>query len=167
MTGIASQCARALWNLHLPKASVAGTRSLYCGSRELQRVLTSPAIQRSEKLAVISRVFPDDMQPFLQTLCDLDQISVLPDVLDAYDTLQAQAAGELQATLLYVQRPSEAQLAAMQEMLCQKHGAKSVRLNLQESPQLLGGYVLRVGDVQYDDSFKTKLAALQGSLSKV
>ena len=45
----------------------------------------------------------------------------------------------------------------MKELLCKTYGKNSVELSMQEAPELIGGFVLQTGDVEYDYSLSGQL----------
>ena len=56
--------------------------------------------------------------------------------------------------------PDEAQIAGIKAFLCREYGKKEVQLTMAAHPELLGGFVLRTGDMEYDYSLKEQLADL-------
>lgn len=60
----------------------------------------------------------------------------------------------------YVTRPDEEQLAGIREFLCREYKKKDVQLEMAAAPELMGGFVLKTGDVEYDYSLKGQLERL-------
>ena len=73
------------------------------------------------------------------------------------DEKSREAAGILSAKLRYVTEPDAAEVKAMKELLCKTYGKNSVELSMQEDPELIGGFVLQTGDVEYDYSLSGQL----------
>ena len=66
--------------------------------------------------------------------------------------------------LEYVTPLTEAQLAAMKKMICAKTGEPEVQLELKQNPALLGGFVLHIGDDEYDRSMRASIRNMRKSL---
>ena len=62
--------------------------------------------------------------------------------------------------------PSPEQLEEMEQFLCKKYKKKIVKLEKKQVPELIGGFVLRTGNYQFDWSYAGRLKALQQKLVK-
>ena len=53
--------------------------------------------------------------------------------------------------------PDAAEVKDMKELLCKTYGKNSEELSMQKDPELIGGFVLQAGDVEYDYSLSGQL----------
>ena len=67
--------------------------------------------------------------------------------------------------VLCVEPPSAEQTEKMRAFVKKKFGAANVELDIAVQPDLLGGFILRCGDCEYDRSVKGKLDKLQQKLT--
>ena len=74
--------------------------------------------------------------------------------------------GILKAELLYVTRPAEEQENKMKEFLRSQFSAREVELTLTEDKSLVGGFVLRAGDREYDWSLIGRYKKLKQKLTR-
>ena len=70
----------------------------------------------------------------------------------------------LKASLTYAVRPDETRIEELKRMLMDSYHATDVVLEEKEDSELLGGYILRVGDNIYDNSVKSAFGRLEKNL---
>lgn len=157
---------RVLYELGVSGTAVDEAREIFGRAPELLRVLKSPVASKSGKHRVIDRIFPEEMRNFLKVLCDHQDAAYLEDVFRAYHLCKCRHDGILPATLYYVTKPDQAQLGGMKRVLCETYGTKDVEFTLKEDPGLIGGFVVRVGDVETDWSMKGRLKQLEQILTR-
>ena len=126
--------------------------------------LSNPTIPEAEKFAVIDRIFPASLRTFLKVVCQNGQIDSILDIFSEYQALERQQRHCAHAVLEYVTPLTEAQLAAMKKMICAKTGEPEVQLELKQNPALLGGFVLHIGDDEYDRSMRASIRNMRKSL---
>ena len=61
--------------------------------------------------------------------------------------------------------PDDEQVGQMKEYLKSKYGKEQVELAMHKDPALIGGFVLRVGDMEQDCSMKGRLERLEKRLT--
>ena len=61
--------------------------------------------------------------------------------------------------------PSEEQLEKMEAFLCGRYGAVKAKIQVCREESLLGGFILRVGNDEYDWSIKGRLDRLKQKLT--
>lgn len=164
MTQIASNYAHVLYDMGISKEIMEETKRIFTLTTELLDCLNSPIVPRKEKHAVISLVFPKEMHPILQYMCDHNSISLFQEVYGGYDKIDQERHGSLKATLYYVSEPTKRQKEQFMHFLATKYKKKSVYLLLKECPELLAGFVLRIGDEEIDWSIKGRFEQLQQKL---
>ncbi|WP_143322345.1 ATP synthase F1 subunit delta [Clostridium sp. HBUAS56010] len=157
---------RVLYELSISKTAIEETALVLDTVPELNRALSSPVIAKSSKYRVIERVFPKEMRTFLKVVADRRDMDIVGDIFEAWRGFTAEQEGVLQASLYYVTKPEEEQLKEIKAMLCRKYDKKTVELRLIEDPGLIGGFIIRVGDVETDWSLKGRLRQLEQNIMR-
>ncbi|MDB5269511.1 MAG: synthase subunit delta [Hymenobacter sp.] len=139
-------------------------------SRELRLLLRNPIVKHDKKLAILKAIFEGKVSDmtlrFFTILTDKNRESAIegigPEFLAQYNVLQGiQSAQVTSATPL-----TAASRAEMQALVTKQTGHADVQLSEKVDPELIGGFVLRVGDKQIDDSVRTSLRKLRTSLQE-
>lgn len=166
MTETARIYAIVLYDLKIPGQMVSETAAVFKEQAELKKVLTSPVIPKGSKHAIIEKVFREPefsglMVRFLKKACDAGCIGQMKDIAEAWRLFSLEKGGVMEAELHYVTMPGAAQIAGMKQFLCSRYHKKDVILQLVMQPDLMGGFVLKAGDTEYDYSLKGQLNQLR------
>lgn len=157
---------QVLYELSVPETVIEETALALKNVPELKRALNSPVVARSSKHRIIDRVFPAEIRTFLKVLVDRRDMDLTDDIFKAWRACVSRQEGILEASLIYVTEPEEEQLREIKGMLCKKYGKKDVRLRLIPDPGLIGGFIIRVGDVETDWSLKGRLRELEQKIMR-
>lgn len=157
--------AKVLYSLGLKEESVLRTQKLLEENIELVSIFENPVIERAEKEAIIEAIFDTEIGNFLKVLCENKCFEIFGDICRAYEKMILDSKNILMAQLSFSVRPSDLELEQIKTMICQKYNKADVSLELVEDASLIGGYVLTVGDTEYDKSIKGALQELQKTLS--
>ena len=164
MNGAVTSYATVL--LTLPNASdaVADAQTTFQNCPQLTDALSNPTIPEAEKFAVIDRIFPASLRTFLKVVCQNGQIDSILEIFSEYQALERRQRHCAHAVLEYVTPLTDAQLTAMKKMICAKTGEPEVQLELHQNPELLGGFILHIGDDEYDRSVRSAVRNMRKSL---
>ena len=165
MTQTANNYATVLLELGVTREVVDETKEILSLTQDLPKILKSPVVSKQEKHKLIDRIFPDTMKNFLKVVCDYGEADLLEEIFAAYDVVEAEKNGVLQAKLDYVLEPTEDEVAQMKAYLAGKYHKDKVELALEKKPELIGGFVLRVGYIEEDFSMKGRLNRLERRLA--
>ena len=141
------------------------TKKILGLTEDLPRVLSCPVVSKKEKHGLIEKFFPEEIQNFLKELCDNEHMDVIDDVFVAYQDSYDKANGILRAKMYCAQMPDEVQTAQVKKYLEEKYNKAAVELEFLIQPELLAGFVLRVGDIEEDFSIRGRLNQLQQKLT--
>lgn len=166
MTQIVTNYAVVLYELGITKSAIAETKEIYGQSPELRKVLESPVIRKPEKHKVIERVFDKSMHSFLKVLSDYQSMALLPQILDEYKKVYHQKKDILMATLYYVNKPDKEQEEKILAFLLKHYKKQQVRMVMKQKPELVGGFVVKVGDHEFDYSLRGRFKELEKRLSR-
>ena len=133
----------------------------------LETLLSSPAVNRKRKDAVLAELFEGRATPlfvdFLRLLNRKDRLGLLRLVGIAYRTLRDNQANRLSVVVETAVPLDADQQQALVTTLAETTGKNPVLL-VREKPELIGGLVVRVGDKVYDSSVRSKLRAVRNKL---
>ncbi|MEZ4778139.1 MAG: ATP synthase F1 subunit delta [Flavobacteriaceae bacterium] len=138
-------------------------------SKELRVVLQSPVIKGEDKKEALLQIFSAQSKTthsLMEVLVSNHRIDQLANVALAYTTLYKEAQGVKTAkviTAVPLSESIEKQVLAKVEELT---GSKSVTLENEIDETIIGGFILRVGDLQYNASIANQLSNLKREFSK-
>ena len=158
--------AKVLNELGISKEAVLEAGNIFEKSQELKAALVNPVITKETKHNIIDKVFSEEMRTFLKVVCDHEKMTIVEQIFAAYEELQNQAAGVKTVYLRYTALPSEEQKKGMESFLCRKYGAKRAYIEMKKDDSLIGGFILRVGNDEYDRSTKGRLDRLEQRLTR-
>lgn len=100
---------------------------------------------------------------FLNVLLDKNRIGVVGVITEYYGKLMDEAANIARAEVLVPKPLKSDALNRLKEKLVEMT-SKQVRIEVREDPSLIGGIVVKIGDLVLDGSVKTQLRSLKESL---
>ncbi len=130
---------------------------------ELQNLLESPVIKGEIKKNTLQEVFKGSSeitQGVISTLTDNKRIALLQEVALKYIILHEQLKGE-DVAFVTTAVPLTAELEKKVLAEVAKITGNKVTIQNKIDESILGGFVLRVGDLQYDASIANKLNGLK------
>ncbi|MDD3277710.1 MAG: ATP synthase F1 subunit delta [Lachnospiraceae bacterium] len=161
MTELSISYGVVLYELGLPADAIGTAERILKEVPEVDSILQNPTIDRKVKHSIIQRVFPDEIHNYLKQMCDYEHMSHALEAFEAFHDYEDQQKGRLEATLYYVTKPQEEQEVRMRRFLCEKYGCKDVSLSMVELPDLIGGFILKVGSSEYDWSIRGRMQHLK------
>ena len=102
---------------------------------------------------------------FLRMLSDNGRLGVLPEIAAAYEALRAEAEGRIEVEVRSAQPLGDATRAALQSAL-ERRLSRAVTLANVIDPSLIGGAVIRAGDLVIDGSVHGRLQDLAAALKR-
>jgi F-type H+-transporting ATPase subunit delta len=115
-------------------------------------------------LDVCGEHIDDQARNLVRVLAENRRLDVLPAIAALYERLRAEAEGAVEAELISAVPVKDAHRDKIAQALGRRLG-REVKLTCTEDKSLLGGAVLRAGDLVIDGSVKGKLARLAGTMS--
>lgn len=133
-------------------------------TRELRSFFQSPVISRDKKEAIVKELFHGRISEltlrFMQLLMAKQREGIFSQIVDAYRSMRDEQLGVIRAEARVAVPLDEAGVRQLVSALERLTG-KSVRLQVEQQEDLLGGVVLRVGDTVYDGSVRNQLTNLR------
>jgi len=141
--------------------------STIADSKELQEVLASPVVKGAAKKDILTNIFKESntiTQGVIGMLVDNKRVGLLQEVAQKYIVLNEALKGQniaLVTTAVPLTPELEEKILAK---VTQITGNK-VAIENKIDPSIVGGFVLRVGDLQYDASIANKLNGIRREFS--
>lgn len=132
-------------------------------SEDLNQTLQSPVVRSSDKKAVLLAVFKDAnvaTTNLIDTLIANKRLALLNDVAVSFVQLYNQLR-ESQVALVTTAIPLSDELKIKVLAKVKELTGKEAELENIVDESILGGFILRVGDIQYDASISNKLNKLK------
>ncbi len=172
---VANRYAKSLLDLAIEKKAVdavykdmADFAESCEASQDLVLAMKSPIIKHTDKLAILTKLFKKSFNPIsfaiFEIITNKNRERVLPAIAKQFIGLYADYKGIQKAEVTSSTPLTAAQKSHFAEIV-KKHTGKEVELVEKVDPSLIGGFILRVGDKQIDDSIRRKLNDLKVSLA--
>ncbi|MBF0183845.1 MAG: ATP synthase F1 subunit delta [Magnetococcales bacterium] len=141
---------------------------LFTSLPELRFLLTSPTSESKEQHAILAtylgKANPAEItRNFLRLLVDKRRMSLIESIVVAYNLFMDQRAGKMAVKVKVLVPLTNAQTTQMQSTLSSITG-KSVRLEVDTDPDILGGMVITMGSIMVDYSVRNHLTRLKASM---
>jgi len=146
----------------------AGLIASVCAtSSDFILMLESPVVKTSQKIEALKRIFEGKVNAlslnFLLLIAENKRENYLQGIFRNLEGLYRNEEGIKSAVLTSAQPLSEALVLQVQNVLETEFNAK-VELSQKVDAKLIGGFVLRVDDKQYDASLSTQLKKIREQL---
>ena len=102
---------------------------------------------------------------FIKLLLENDRVAVLPEIADHFEALKAKVENTVDAVITSAVPLSKEQQQAMVASLRKKLG-REINVTTRIDEKLIGGAVIRAGDVVIDGSLRARLEGLANALTK-
>ncbi len=139
------------------------------GSRELQNVLHSPVIKGNDKKEALLKIFSGQSKAtheLIHVLVENKRTPLLAKVaksfIDLYNEEQGVKVAHVITAVPLSQELEKKVMAKVKELT----GSEKVSLKTEIDPEIIGGFILRVGDIQYDASIVNQFRTLKSEFSK-
>ena len=134
----------------------------------MKAALDQPELNHQQKGDLFNQVCADKLNDqgknFVKMLAENDRITLLPDIAVLFHHYQSEADGAVDAELISALDVSDQQVQAIAASLSKRLG-KKVSLTTKIDETLIGGAVIRAGDMVIDGSVRGRLEKLSNTLS--
>ncbi|AVO53161.1 MULTISPECIES: F0F1 ATP synthase subunit delta [Pseudomonadaceae] len=133
----------------------------------MQRVLKAPRLTSTEKATAFIEVcgdkFDAQAQNFIHVLAENDRLALLPDIFAQFELYKAEQEKSIDVDVTSAFALSDEQQDKLAKVLSARLG-REVRLHAAEDATLIGGVLIRAGDLVIDGTVRGKLAKLAEAL---
>ena len=131
------------------------------GHPEMQQRLDAPNLTQEDTARMVETVASDvvndnDSRNFIKLLAENNRMKLLGDIGGIYEQLRAEAEGEIEANVVSAFELTDAQRDKMAQALSKRLDRK-VRIVSTVDDSLIGGAIIRAGDLVIDGSVKGRL----------
>ncbi len=181
---IARPYARAAFELASEKGDLDKWSAALTAAREVLadgqavKFLAHPTLTDEQKLSFLTELFKaagpktsilagDSKQGnnFLKLLLEYGRVSVLPEIAQHFETLKAIVENTVDVTISSAAPLSAAQQKEISQAL-EKRLGRDINLETEIDKNLIGGAVIKAGDVVIDGSLRARLDSLSNALIK-
>jgi len=145
--------------------------ALWHESPELRQAMSSPVLEVDAKKAALEKLFTDQLTPsflnLLKLLADRQRIGVLDAVLDRMLELYREQRNIALANVTSATALSDEQQAELSKKVQAVAGTDKLEIKLSVDPDLIGGFVVKVGSKVIDASLAGQVRRLGLALAKV
>ena len=131
-------------------------------------LLDSPGLSQSQAAEMFISVCLDKIDQrgknFIKLLSENGRIKLLPEITALFEHYRAEAEGSIDAEVISANQVTDAQLTKIAASLKQRLG-KEVRLSAKIDESLIGGAIIRAGDMVIDGSVRGRLDKLNTTLT--
>lgn len=133
------------------------------GDANMQRLASDPRVNRGRFLDLFLGVGGKNINAeganFIRLLVENRRLDLLPEIVEQYEARKTEAEARVEATVVSAFPLEATQLQSLSEALKRKLG-REVNLTIEVDKTLLGGIVIRTGDLVIDGSVRGRLADL-------
>jgi len=171
------EVARETGALDELSVSLAAARDLL-GDGQVVAFLGQPALTDDQRLEFLQGLFAAAVGKdsvfaggsrhgtnFFKLLLENRRVYALPEIADQFDALKAELENTVDAVITSAAPLSAAQQKEMADSLRKRLG-REIRVTTEIDEDLIGGAVIRAGDVVIDGSLRARLTGLANALTK-
>ena len=136
-------------------------KKILSASDELMQILNSPSVSKEEKKKVVDEIFSPAVKALVFSLAEECKADELGNIIDAYSAEVDKKNKIARATLFCVTEPDEKQLKGIEEFICKEEKAGSAKVEIVKDESLIGGFIIQIGNKQFDRSLKTKINSIK------
>jgi F-type H+-transporting ATPase subunit delta len=162
------EVAESLAAIDQVEADLKVLKTVIDTSSDFRQFLTNPLLSYEVRgktmLAILTKMQAHQVtRQFFGMLIRQKRLAILPDVATLYCEWAATARGELHGELFSASPLKPKQVEMVGALLGKTYG-KTMKLEVREQPDLLGGVVIKIGSLQLDSSLAGKMRRLKLAL---
>jgi|SRR6185437_611969 len=151
-----------------PWSDALRTAAAVIGDSRVGDLLGNPRVTPEELAALVSGItgsqLDDEGRNFVRTLADNRRLALLPEISARFDELKGEAEGVIDVTVTSAAPLDDSERDKLAAAL-ERRLRRSVRLTCVTDPALIGGAVLRAGDLVIDGSLRAQLERIAYDLT--
>ena len=140
---------------------------LHESSRQLNGLLSNPFLPNTKKQSILRSIVPnpsDVTQKLLSLLISNNRLFLLKEVAKSYINLFNEQQGELNATVISA-IPLTQKLENQIHDKLEDFSGKKIHILNKIDKSLLGGFILKIGDMEFNSSLAYKLKTFKAKLT--
>ena len=157
---------KSLFSANVSVSGLEDALKLIKASSELKAVLNDPNVPAADKAKVAEELFVPSVKDFILQLSKQGNIDDLEEIINNYISEINKENNVVSAKVKCVNAPDDKQLEGIKKFICKETGAEKANVEIVKNENLIGGFVIDVGDKEYDFSIKHKLEAIKSQVMK-
>ena len=141
-------------------------RAVIKATDEVADIIDNPAVPLSEKEAAVNELFPPSIRETVLKMGENRELTSFDGVADAYLKELDRQSNIARAVIKCVTEPDEKQLDGLKKFILKETGAGDVNLEIVKDESLIGGFIIDLGDKQFDRSLKSRLRTIKDEITK-
>jgi F-type H+-transporting ATPase subunit delta len=142
----------------------------YESHRELNQAIANPAFTLDDRKEILKALLArsaasETIRNFLNLLLDKNRISALGEISAFYERLTDEVSNIVRAEVV-VPRPLAGEAESKLGRALEQMTSKKVRMNVRQDKSLLGGIIVKIGDLVVDGSVKAQVQGIKESLKR-
>ena len=155
---------KELVRLDVSQTDCSETRHVLETCPDVADTLANPLVTHDEKRGIISKLFPESVQKFMINTVRSGAVANIGEILDEYEDMLLDKQGSIKAVVRYVTPLTESQQADLRKFIMEKFVKEDVDIEYKHDPDIIGGFILNAGDLEYDKSYRTSLRLMKDTL---
>ena len=151
----------ALFSAHASVSSLEEALNTVKSNAELKEIFNDPNVTLEEKKNVCKELFAPSVNDFVAELAASGKIDSLGEIVEAYISQLNKQNNVAEATITCVTEPDDEQLKGIKEFVCKQENANDAVTKVVKDDSLIGGFIVTLGDKQFDFSIKKKLDGIK------
>lgn len=174
LSTLARPYAKATFNAALDSQALAAwsqqlaTLAVISEQAEVEDLIASPALSASDKAAALKNIagdaIGDGVISLIDVLAENRRLSLLSDIRAQYEALKAEHEKSVDVLVTSAFSLSDSEQQKLTEKLTAKLG-RTVNLSVEIDAALIGGVLIKAGDLVIDGSVRGKLAKLADAMN--
>ncbi len=162
--------AEEKYNLDEIASDIKIVYNTFASSKELQRILKNPVVKADKKESILEEIFASEITStslnFLKFILNKNREELLFDITKRFLELYDQKLGVVNANITSAVELTEAHKSEIKEKL-EKYTNKVVRTKYSVDNNIIGGFLVRIGDTVLDASISHQLYLLKNKFKFV
>ena len=134
-------------------------------NRDLVVLLRSPVVNTEKKVSILNTVYGKNVSEvtmlFINLIAKNRREGALPEIADAFVSQYKAMKGITTAVVTSAAVLTDDAKKKIQDLVQKEVGGGTVELQMEINPELIGGFILRIGDKQLDTSILSKVGDLR------
>jgi F-type H+-transporting ATPase subunit delta len=151
-----------------PWSDALRTAAAVVGDQRVEALVGNPRVTPEELAELVIEIagpqLDEEGRNFVRTLAGNRRLPLLPEISALFDELKSEAEGVVDVTVTSAAPLDDSQRGKLAAALERRLG-RSVRLECATDPALIGGAVLRAGDLVIDGSLRGRLERIAYALA--
>lgn len=174
LTTAARPYARAVFELASEKGDLdAWSKTLafmgaVASNDDVRAILDNPKLTRAGKADAFNDICGDELNDeaknLSRLLAEFDRLSILPEITTIFESLKDEAEGNIEATITSTQELSDDEIGRVTDALKSRLG-RDVKVTTKIDESILGGMIIRAGDMVIDGSIQGRLQKMTHALN--